>query len=212
MDDTFEGALLFSDTVESPALSAEITGLEDGAAYWVWVKPKNAAGEAGAPVFLGGDRTPRLDPRLLGRWQSPWGEVDDISGDPEQDPEALGFFSHDGGYTFIARGDIVWAEDFDGANGVIILKYRDAESRMKWYSLGNEPSDRGDYMYFYYLELEGDGSPGTSCKIFQTSDQRNGYGPTEQKTFAAARRAFTRENLERWIAVNIGGPTEKKSL
>jgi hypothetical protein len=110
------------------------------------------------------------------------------------------------------RGDIVWAQAFDRANGVFIIKYHEGHET-RWWALQEygepQPHPRG-YRYYgiYYLNLKETGGV-TTCKIFSTSDTRNQlgyglYGPTEAATLNQAKERFTLEKREEWLDLDVG--------
>jgi hypothetical protein len=226
--DNSADARQFGSDVEGAA--AAITGFDRYIQHYVWVKAKNSAGTSGFSPRASGIPL-GLDPRLVGVWQFKFsGGVEEctitakaatVDGVQSLGTMEFGGNFSSGGSTFSESfaGDILWAEAFDDQDvqdqymfftpssgrwdvtsaGVIIIKYWPGHENSMW-------TPTGDYFGLYYMNLNDEG---TQVAIFHTSNQANGYGPTETTSLEAAKERFTIENIKLWLSTGAGDPQVK---
>ena len=181
-----------------------------------------AGGGSGGPGYP----VQRLDPKLAGTWRfdMPGGGYERIVitqsgslGTIEKGSEADWTNNGAGGYEEYYAGDIVYAEQWSAAAGVLIVKFYEGRE-VKWWSINNDdqyppvPNPEGHRFYgVYYLNL-GDGSPGSTVFLGDTSDQSAGnlYGPTETATLEEAKAKFTQGNMNQLLDLSLGDPQTKQ--
>jgi DMSO/TMAO reductase YedYZ heme-binding membrane subunit len=227
-----ESAQQFGDDVAGAA-TVTIDGFDKYIKHYVWVKAKNSAGTSGfsppaSGIPLG------LDPRIVGVWQFIYGgqvmeectittTTATVDGAPSLGTMEFGGPGYGSGspetFNDVFSGDILWAEAFDDEDvlaqqmyfipssgrwdvvsaGVIIIKYWPGHEHGMWTPTGN-------YYGIYYMNLKDDG---TQVAIFHTSNQANGYGPTETTSLESAKARFTIENIKLWLSTAAGDPQIK---
>jgi hypothetical protein len=165
-----------------------------------------------------------LNPKLLGTWEfiGPFGTERYIIG------PKFTYSSDDGfGFTEHFSGTIVYAEDFGGGAGIIIIEY-DAGHKQEWSSWVDsgvdgdgdgyndwvetplDPQPAGDFYGIYYVNL-GDGTTGSQVFLANTSKLDDfSYGPTETVTLADAKTRFTEANINKYIDISVGEPQTKQ--
>jgi hypothetical protein len=182
---------------------------------------------AGALVLTGcpmeddpAEGVPGLDSRLEGTW-----EFDDAGHGGERcvingDSFTYGSLSGTGAdavFTETYAGTIVHAESYTNSAGVIIIEYKEGKKQVwnSWQEVnGNyvatpiDPQPTGNFYGIYYHHL---GPKDGKLEVFfaNTSDQENGYGPTEAETLEAAIEKFTVENMNKYINIDMGEPVHK---
>jgi hypothetical protein len=219
--------------------AATITGFDKYIKRYVWVKAKNSAGESGfspsaSGIPLGLD--PRLvgvwqfilsgDILEECTITNTTATVDGVQSLGTMEFGGPGYGSGSGSsFSDTFSGDILWAEAFDDQDvldqqmfftpasgrwdvtsaGVIIIKYWPGHENSMWNSMsGRQPT--GDYFGIYYMNLNDDG---TQVAIFHTSDQSDGYGPTETSSLEAAKARFTIGDIKLWLSTAAGDPQAK---
>jgi hypothetical protein len=137
-----------------------------------------------------------FDARLIGTWISPFNETYIIS---QTNISFESDFSSWG-------GKIAYTASFNDNSGILIVQY-DADKKQQWTNWNTmediTPMNR-DFYGIYYLNLAQN-----SVILSNTSDQANGWGPSETATLAQAKSRFTLDNMPDWIDMSIATPMSR---
>jgi hypothetical protein len=116
-------------------------------------------------------------------------------------------------------GEIAYAYGFTEEAGIIIIEYTTGHKQVwsdwtqdpegNWVSTPLDPQPEGNFYGIYYTNL----SMGVERDLVyfsNTSDQNNGYGPTEAVTLEQAKGRFTLGNMNNYIDLTVSSPMTKK--
>jgi quinol monooxygenase YgiN len=156
-----------------------------------------------------------LDENLIGKWNYSEMEQITITANNTYLYESIDWLNDDDDYDFTLvpfwGGKIVYTENFDAASGVIIIEYLEGQKQVwiDWNtSSPRDPQPEGNFYGIYFSDLTTTTSPWTA-KVFNTSDQNNGYGPTETVTLQEAINRFTKDSIDDWLASGVGDALSK---
>jgi hypothetical protein len=120
-------------------------------------------------------------------------------------------------------GEMVYANGFTEESGIIIIEYTNGHKQIwpggnwheepegsdNWVADPLNPQPPGNFYGIYYNDLKG-GAVGDTVFFSNTSDQNNGYGPTETITLDQAKERFTIGNMNDYIDLTVSNPMTKK--
>jgi hypothetical protein len=84
----------------------------------------------------------------------------------------------------------------------------DPANSNNWIAVPLDPQPEGNFYGIYYHHL-GTKEDRLEVSFANTSDQENGYGPTEAKTKEAAIEKFTEKNITKYANIEMGEPVHK---
>jgi hypothetical protein len=165
----------------------------------------------------------RLDDRLYGVWRFEFGNTAEefrITRTPRRAGNVGGLTYGSKLWTSVLQenfaGDIVYAANFSGTAGVIIIEYWPGHKQVwvDWnqanpsasYFPPRADNPAGNFYGIYFLNMN---EAGTQVFLACTNDQRNNYGPTETETLDEAIAKFTQGNMNQMLDLSVGDRQRK---